>query len=99
MRALPFSLRAFYFTPVQRVKISAALGHKRAAARRAASEIHAQDRYLTFVLAGLTNGHTAAIFGLAYQRSTGADNRRQKLTNSHYQLALLGWLNEVPTKK
>jgi hypothetical protein len=76
MRALPFSLRAFYFTPVQRVKIRSALGHERTPADRAASEIHAQDRYLAFVLAGLTNGHTAAIFGLAYQRSTSADNRR-----------------------
>jgi hypothetical protein len=87
---LPFRFRAFYLTAVKRVKIRAALGYKRAAAHRAASEIHAQDRYLAFVLAGLANGHTAAIFGLAYQRSTGSDNRRQKLTNSHYQLALLG---------
>jgi hypothetical protein len=76
MRALPFSLRAFYFATVKRVEVRAALGHERAAADRAASEIHAQDRYLAFVLAGLTNGHTAAIFGLAYQRSTSADNRR-----------------------
>jgi hypothetical protein len=90
MRDLPFSLRAFYLTPVKRVKVGAALGDKRAPANRASGEINAQDRYLALSAAGLTNGHTASIFGFAYQCPTSADNRRQKLTNSHYQLALLG---------
>ena len=81
------------------MKVGAALGDERAAAHGASSEIHAQHGYFALAVTGLTNGHTAPIFGFAYQRATRADYRRQKLTYSHYQLALLGWLNEFPTKK
>ena len=87
---LPFFFGAFDGTAVQRVPLRTALGDEWAAAPCAAAVIDAENAHDPRTWAALTTGHTAAIFGLTYQGATRTYNRRQKLTNGHYQLALLG---------